>query len=186
MTVAMVFCIIWILCFIREKTKFIYMIAAAQFYFSSNANETGSASVVSGMAIANFKHSGSIALGSLLHTVVFMIRIIVDRIVDASESKAGRSGVAMCIGCLLKCFVSCLESLIEKLNTWAYAFMAISGDPYCKSAWNGFILNLKHLVKFYFADILASLFVFIGMLAISALNAGSCFLILKYGTKNAD
>ena len=64
--------------------------------------------------------------------------------------------------------------------------MAISGDPYCKSAWSGFILNLKHLVKFYFADILASMFVFIGMLAVSALNAGSCYLILRYGTKNAD
>jgi len=186
MTVAMFFCIIWILMFIREKTKFVYMISAAQFYFSSNANETGSASVVAGMAIANFKHSGSIALGSLLHTIVFILRIMVDALVDASESKAGRNGVVMCIGCLLKCFVSCLENLIEYLNTVAYAFMAISGDPYCKSAWNGFILNLKHLVKFYFADILASLFVIIGMLAISALNAGSFFLIVKYGTKNAD
>merc|ERR1712196_53254 len=64
--------------------------------------------------------------------------------------------------------------------------MAISGDPYCKSAWNGFLLNLKHMVKFYFADTLASLFVFIGILAIVGLNTGTCFLIIKYGTKNAS
>ena len=151
MTIAMFFCIVWVLSFIREKTKFIYMISAAQFYFSSNANETGSAGVVSGMMIANFKHAGSIALGSLLHTIVFFLRIIVDAVVNAAESKSGNVVVKI-VGCLLKCFVSWLESLIEYLNITAYAFMAISGDHYCKSAWNGFILNLKHLVKFYFAD----------------------------------
>jgi len=182
----MVFCIVWILSFIREKMKFVYMISAAQFYFSSNRNETGSASVVAGMMIANFKHSGSIALGSLLHTIVFLLRVVVDAVTNASEKNNGNNGLVVLVGCLLRCFVRCLENLIEYLNTMAYAFMAISGDKYCKSAWSGFILNLKHLVKFYFADILASMFVMIGMLAISALNAGSCYLILRYGTRNAD
>ena len=186
MTIAMVFCIVWILSYIREKTKFIYMISAAQFYFSSNANETGSASVTSGLAIANFKHAGSIALGSLLHTVVFFLRIIVDAIVNAAEKESGNNVAVQIVGCLLRCFVRCLEDLIEYLNTMAYAFMAISGDHYCKSAWNGFILNLKHLVKFYFADRLAQMFVFIGILAITVLNAGSCYLIMKYGLKNAE
>jgi len=185
LTIAMVFCIVWILSYIREKTKFVYMISAAQFYFSSNREKTGGASVVAGMMIANFKHTGSIAFGSLLHTVVFMLRVLVDSVTNASENN-GKNGLVVLVGCLLRCFVGCLERLIEYLNTVAYAFMAISGDPYCKSAWNGFLLNLKHLVKFYFADILASMFVWIGMLAISALNAGSCYLILRYGTKNAE
>ena len=186
MIIAMIFCIIWILSFISEKTKFIYMISAAQFYFSSNANETGSASVFSGMMIANFKHAGSIALGSLLHTIVTILRILVDAVIEASHKQGQRNAIVVLVGCLLRCFVSCLESLIEYLNTMAYAFMAISGDAYCKSAWNGFLLNLKHLIKFYFADILARVFVFIGILAIAALNAACCFLILRYGTKNSD
>lgn len=138
------------------------------------------------MMIANFKHSGSIALGSLLHTIVFMLRVLVDSITNASEKNNGNNGLVVLVGCLLRCFVRCLENLIEYLNLMAYAFMAISGDPYCKSAWSGFIINLKHLVKFYFADILARMFIFIGMLAIAALNAGTSYLILRYGTKNAD
>lgn len=186
MAACMFFCIVWIICFIREKTKFIYMISAAQFYFTSSAEKMGSSSVLAGMMIAHFKHAGSIALGSLLHTIVFFVRLIVDAIVSAAESKSGNNGVVVLIGCLLKCCVGCLESLIEYLNTTAYAFMAISGDPYCKSAWNGFLLNLKHLVKFYFADTLASMFVFIGMLTIVGLNAGSCYLIMRYGTKNSE
>jgi hypothetical protein len=181
----MFFCIVWILSYIREKTKFVYMISAAQYYFSSDRDKEGGASVVAAMAIANFKHTGSIAFGSLLHTIVFMLRCLVDAIANAAENK-NEGGLVVLIACLLKCFVSCLENLIEYLNTMAYAFMAISGDPYCKSAWSGFILNLKHLIKFYFADILASMFVFIGMLCIVGLNGGTCYLIMKYGTKNSD
>lgn len=186
MLVIMAFGIVWIMNFIREKTKFIYMICAAQFYFSSNREKTGSAGVISGMAISNFKHAGSIALGSLLHTFIFFLRLIVDMVMNAAEKKDGANALLCVIGCLLRCCIGCLESLIEYLNTTAYAFMAISGDSYCKSAWNGFLLNLKHLVKFYFADTLAGMFVFIGMLTIVGLNGGTCWLIMRYGTKNSD
>jgi hypothetical protein len=186
MLVIMAFGLVWIMNFIREKTKFIYMISAAQFYFTSNREKTGSASVVAGMAISNFKHAGSIALGSLLHTFIFFLRIIVESIISASEKKNGQNAIMCLVACLLRCCVGCLENLIEYLNTTAYAFMAISGDPYCKSAWNGFLLNLKHLIKFYFADTLAGMFVFIGMLVIVGLNGGTCYLIMRYGTKNSD
>lgn len=50
------------------------------------------------------------------------------------------------------CCLRCMEGAIEALNVLAFANMAISGDTYCKSAWNGFMLNLKHLGKFYLAE----------------------------------
>lgn len=79
------FGLIWVVNYIREKTKFIYMISATQFYFTSNREKTGEASVMAGIMISYFKHAGSIALGSLLHTLVTILRIIVDALVDASE-----------------------------------------------------------------------------------------------------
>lgn len=178
------FGLFWILSFIREKNKFIYMISATQYYFTSNRDKEGSSSVCAGMAIANFKHAGSIAFGSFIHTLISVLRAIVDTLVDAAEKNSGNNGVVACLGCLLKCCMGCLESLIEYINLNAYAYMAISGDAYCKSAWNGFMMNLKHLVKFYFADTLANMFVFMGILTIVALNGGSCYLIMIYGFKN--
>lgn len=80
-----IFGLFWILCFFREKNKLIYMIGSAQFYFSSNKDQTGSARVVNAMAIANFKHAGSVALGSLIHTIVTIIKAIVDGMVNAAE-----------------------------------------------------------------------------------------------------
>jgi hypothetical protein len=179
------FGLFWILCFIREKTKFIYMISATQYYYTSNKDKEGSASVCSSMAIANFKHAGSIAFGSFIHTLVAVLRMIVDALVDAAERKGDNNGIIVCIGCLLKCCMSCIENMIEYINLNAYAYMAVSGDAYCKSAWNGFMMNLKHLVKFYFADTLANMFVFMGVLTIIALNGGSCYLIMTYGFKNS-
>jgi hypothetical protein len=138
------------------------------------------------MAIANFKHAGSVAFGSFIHTLVAVLRALVDALVDAAERKGGsEGGIIVCIGCLLKCCMGCIENMVEYINLNAYAYMAVSGDAYCKSAWNGFMMNLKHLVKFYFADTLAGMFVFMGILAIVGLNAGSCYLIMTYGFKNS-
>jgi hypothetical protein len=81
------FGIIWIENYIREKTKFIYMISATQYYFTSSRDKEGSSSVMAGMMISYFKHAGSIALGSLLHTFVTVLRIIVDALVNAAENK---------------------------------------------------------------------------------------------------
>lgn len=58
--------------------------------------------------------------------------------------------------------------------------MAISGDPYCTSAWNGFLLNLKHLIKFYFANALAGALTFMGCLVIAGVNTGIGYIFLRY------
>lgn len=183
MIVIMAFGILWVLNFIGDKTNFIYMISASQYYYSSDSQREGSARVLQGIWISYTKHAGSIALGSLVHMFVVAIRIVVDSIVSAADN-GGENGVAVVVGCLLKCCLASLESLVEYLNTMAYAYMAISGDPYCTSAWNGFILNLKQMLKFYFASTLASAFIFIGMLTITGVNTGTFYLIVKYGTNS--
>jgi hypothetical protein len=48
--------------------------------------------------------------------------------------------------------------------------MAVSGDTYLKSGWNGFMCNLKHMIEFYFAQDVGYFFIFIGKLTITALS----------------
>jgi len=64
--------------------------------------------------------------------------------------------------------------------------MAVCGDSFCSSAWNGFILELKHLIKFYFAKNFAGMFVFLGFIFILGMNCLSLYLISKYGFKSWD
>ena len=76
--------------------------------------------------------------------------------------------------------------MIEFLNESAYAMMAISGDPYCNAAWNGFILNLKHCIKLYFATSIANLFVFLGILACTVVNSGTAYLLMRFAFVDTD
>jgi len=64
--------------------------------------------------------------------------------------------------------------------------MAVSGEGFCSSAWNGFLLNIKHGMTFSFALLLAELFILVGKLGIVMLNCFSLFMIMKYGTKDLD
>ena len=74
----------------------------------------------------------------------------------------------------------CIECCIEFVNRDAYAFCAITGDSYCKSAWNGFILNLKYNARWTFAQTIASLFILLGKLTIAAINCTTYYLLIKY------
>ena len=57
--------------------------------------------------------------------------------------------------------------------------MALSGDSFCKSAWNGFILNMKHAMKFQFANFLAQGFILLGKIGIVVVNLVFLYLMMK-------
>lgn len=79
----------------------------------------------------------------------------------------------------VQCCLACLEKTIEYLNNAAYCYMAVSGESFFKSAWNGFLLNLKHGLVFAWANFLAKLFIFIGKIGITVLNCWCLYLIMK-------
>jgi len=82
MSFFMIFGVIWLLIFIQNITGFICMVSAGTYYFTSNHEKEGSASVMTGFKFAYFKHSGSLAFGSLIHTIVYIIRMIVEHAAD--------------------------------------------------------------------------------------------------------
>ena len=84
------------------------------------------------------------------------------------------------------CCVGCLEKLIEYFNKAAYAFMAVTGQPFFSSAWTGFLLNIKHGLAFAWAKTLANLFVLFGKVTLVVLNCATCFLLMKYITKDVE
>ena len=53
--------------------------------------------------------------------------------------------------------------------------MAVSGKSFCTSAVDGFVLNVKHMLKFTFANMIAKIFIFHGKLAIVV---GNCFSLV--------
>lgn len=64
--------------------------------------------------------------------------------------------------------------------------MAVSGDSFCMSAWNAFLLHMKHCLKFGFAKFLASMFIFIGKVSLVVVNCCSLFMIMKFVTHDVE
>lgn len=154
------------------------MVSASTYYFNCNANTNGGASVSTAFKFAYMKNAGSLAFGSLVLSIVYILKAIVDAMAE-SANKNG-DGAAKIVACLAQCLMGCLESIIEHLSKLSYAYMAISGDSFCTSAWNGFILNLKHLAKFIFALKIGSLFIFMGLVTITCANTGIGYLLMNY------
>lgn len=58
--------------------------------------------------------------------------------------------------------------------------MAVSGENFCNSSWNAFLLNVKHMTKFSFANLLAKIFILLGKVAITALNMFSLYQLMAF------
>jgi len=82
--------------------------------------------------------------------------------------------------------LQCIEKICDYIQKSAYAYMAISGDSFCSSAWNGFLLQMKHALKFSWANYLAACFIFLGKVSIVFFNCFSMYMIMKFVTKDLD
>lgn len=170
--------LIWLVFFIQDKTAYITMVAASSYYFSSNKDQQGTGEVLMGVKYAYLYNAGALATGSLIHTIVFIIKVVVEGLADYAQKTDGKNPAVRCIACCARCCVSCLSEMIDYVNKGAYAYMAITGDAYCKSAWDGYLLTLKHTMEFLFANSLANILMLLGKLLIVCLNCLTCWWIL--------
>lgn len=84
------------------------------------------------------------------------------------------------------CILECLEKICDYVNTSAFCYIAVTGGSFCSGAWEAFLLNVKHLLKFAFSKFLAVVFIFLGKVALTVVNCLSLVLIMKYITKDMD
>jgi len=62
--------------------------------------------------------------------------------------------------------------------------MAVTGDSFCTSAWNSFLLHMKHGLEFAFAKYLAEIFIIIGKLSIVLFNVVFTYIMMKFAFKD--
>jgi len=77
------------------------------------------------------------------------------------------------------CLVRCLEEYLIIVDRAALAYMAVSGEPYCTSGMNGFLLIWKHLFSFMFSRRVGNTLVFMGTMIMCGLNSLCFYLIMK-------
>ncbi|XP_048204080.1 choline transporter-like protein 4 isoform X2 [Perognathus longimembris pacificus] len=109
-------------------------------------------------------HTGSLAFGALILSLVQIARIILEYI--DHRLRGAQNPVARCIMCCFKCCLWCLEKFIKFLNRNAYIMIAIYGKNFCVSAKNAFMLLMRNVVRVVVLDKVTDLLLFFGKLLV--------------------
>ncbi|XP_056393948.1 choline transporter-like protein 4 [Hyla sarda] len=109
-------------------------------------------------------HTGSLAFGSLILTIVQMIRIILEYL--DHKLKGAQNPCTRFLLCCLKCCFWCLEKFIKFLNRNAYIMIAVYGKNFCVSAKNAFKLLMRNIVRVFVLDKVTDLLIFFGKLIV--------------------
>ncbi|XP_054879635.1 choline transporter-like protein 4 isoform X2 [Poeciliopsis prolifica] len=109
-------------------------------------------------------HVGSLAFGSLILTVVQIVRIILEYI--DHKTRSAQNPCARFVLCCLKCCFWCLEKFIKFINRNAYIMIAIYGKNFCVSAKNAFSLLMRNIVRVVVLDKVTDILLFFGKLLV--------------------
>ncbi|XP_038409505.1 choline transporter-like protein 4 isoform X2 [Canis lupus baileyi] len=109
-------------------------------------------------------HTGSLAFGALILTLVQMARVILEYI--DNKLRGSQNPMARCIMCCFKCCLWCLEKFIKFLNRNAYIMIAVYGKNFCVSAKNAFMLLMRNIVRVVVLDKVTDLLLLFGKLLV--------------------
>ncbi|XP_036623316.1 choline transporter-like protein 4 [Trichosurus vulpecula] len=119
-------------------------------------------------------HTGSLAFGALILTLVQIVRVILEYL--DHKLRGAQNSLIRCVLCCLKCCFWCLEKFIKFLNRNAYIMIAIYGKNFCISAKNAFMLLMRNIIRVVVLDKVTDLLLFFGkLLVVSGVGVLSFF-----------
>ncbi|XP_056108241.1 choline transporter-like protein 5-B isoform X5 [Rhinichthys klamathensis goyatoka] len=110
-------------------------------------------------------HTGSLAFGALILSVVQFIRIILEYL--DHKLKGAHNACTRFLLCCLKCCFWCLEHFIKFMNRNAYIMISIYGKNFCASARDAFFLLMRNVMRVAVLDKVTDFLLFLGKLLIS-------------------
>ncbi|CAH2314470.1 choline transporter 4 [Pelobates cultripes] len=109
-------------------------------------------------------HTGSLAFGALILTIIQVIRIMLEYL--DHKLKDVHNPCTRFLLCCLKCCFWCLEKFIKFLNRNAYIMIAVYGKNFCVSAKNAFNLLMRNIVRVVVLDKVTDLLILFGKLIV--------------------
>jgi len=179
----MIFAILWIFSFLIAANEFVVIVSAATWYFSrkdipDDDGIPGDSDVWKGFYWSIRYHMGSLAFGSFILAVVWVIRLIFEYVGEKMHEASGNNSFTKCMFSCIRCCLDCFDRFVRYLNRNAYIYMAISSESFCSSALNSFILILKNLAKFSFVEGIGGVFMFLAKFCIAIVTTLIGFLLL--------
>ncbi|KAI6134513.1 plasma-membrane choline transporter-domain-containing protein [Pisolithus thermaeus] len=133
---------------------------------------------LSAFARASTLSLGSIAFGSLIVTILELIRLLL----NAARNNASQEGspIEACLACCAELFVSCIEALVQYFNRYAYIEIALYGKPYLKAAKDTYNLFRDRGIDALVNDSLVGTTLMFGAYIVGLLCSLFAYLYLKF------
>ena len=180
----MYFGIFWLMAFVVCMNEFVIIVSTCTWYFSrkdipDDDGIPGDSDVMKGFIWSIRYHLGSIAMGSLVLALIWIIRALFEYVGNAIEKASGENFATKCLLGCIRCCLDCFDRFIRFLNQNAFIYLAISNENFCSSALNAFILVLKNAAKFSFVNAIGGAFMIIAKFCIAFGTTVICWFWIK-------
>ncbi|XP_072319104.1 choline transporter-like protein 2 isoform X1 [Eucyclogobius newberryi] len=160
-----VFLFFWCANFVTALGQVTLAGAFASYYWAFKKPEDVPAyPIFSSLGRALRYHTGSLAFGSLILSIVQVIRVLLEYL-DHKLKGAQNKCAKFMLSCM-KCCFWCLEKCLKFLNRNAYIMVAIYGKSFCSSAKDAFFLLMRNIVRVAVLDKVTDFLLFLGKLLI--------------------
>lgn len=131
-------------------------------------------------------HLGSIAFGSLLITIVQLIRAILAYIDHQTKEAQANSYAMKCLMKVVQCCMYCFENCIKYIASNAYIITALRGTNFCSAAWQAAALILKQITQVGVLTVVTSFTMVVGKLFICSAATSGAYIYLSRLPKGSD
>ncbi|XP_061746371.1 choline transporter-like protein 5-A [Nerophis ophidion] len=121
--------------------------------------------LLSSFGMALRYHTGSLAFGALVISVLTFFRILLEYL--ERKMKGLKSSVSKFFCCCLQCCFCSLDTFLSYINSNAYIMMAIYGKSLCRSAREAFCLLMRNLLRVAVVDRVTDFLLFLGKVLVS-------------------
>jgi len=163
----LIFVFYWVVALLVGVYEFVIGGAIARWYFTrdyrhQNEQINSCSPTLSSLKLALTKSLGSLAFGSLILAIVKTINYIIRNI--ERKAKLSENRFFVCMLSCLKCLCKCVEVFVGYMSKYAYIYMAIYGESFCKSAKDSFNLISRNAISIVVIDVITDFVLWVGQL----------------------
>lgn len=175
-----IFGLLWVNAFFIAMFQFTIAVAAATWYFSYGTDHSG-AKICKGICWGMGYHAGSLAFGSFLLALIWMIQLVFEYWRKKMESmNAGENKCMKCMICCIRCCLDCLNRCIKFVTKNAYIQIALTSKSFCFAAIDAFFLILRNVMRFGITHAIAWIFLLLGKAVIAGGATFIGYLCVEY------
>ena len=176
------FGLLWIVALVLACNFFVISCCVCSWYFTSTSDTRGKVEIFRSIGWTLRYNLGSLAFGSFILAVVWLIRIIFEYVaakLKAAESDGNPMNFAIkCVVCCCRCCLACVNRFVKFLTENAYVQVALNCDSFCTAAYNSFMMVLKNAATYALTETMGTIIITLGKFLISLGNTLILFVVI--------